>query len=131
MRPYLGNFFSAREDAPEGSEGIPAILSYSLWQKEFNGDASALGRTLFVANLPVTVIGVMPKPFEGLTANFDPALYLPLSFVDRMYGNGFLESPSHFGFYVLGRMKPGMTVEAVNAEAMALAPAIRRESAKT
>jgi predicted permease len=131
MRPYLGNFFSAREDAPENSEGIPAILSYGLWQKEFNGDASALGRTLFVANLPVTVIGVMPKPFEGLTANFDPALYLPLSFADRMYGNGFLESPRHFVYYVLGRMKPGMTVAAANAEAMALEPAIRREADPT
>jgi putative ABC transport system permease protein len=131
MRPYLGNFFSAREDAPQTSEGIPAVLSYNLWQKEFNGDASALGRTLFVANLPVTVIGVMPKPFEGLTANFDPALYLPLSFADRIYGNGFLEGPSHFGFYVLGRLKPEMTVAAANAEAIALEPAIRREADPT
>jgi len=41
------------------------VLSYSQWMKEFNGNASALGRTLFVADQPVTLIGVMPRQFEG------------------------------------------------------------------
>jgi predicted permease len=131
MRPYLGNFFSVREDAGESSGGTPAILSYSSWKEEFNGDANVLGRTFYVANQPVTVIGVMPKPFEGLTANFHPALYVPLSFADRLYGSGFLESPSHFSYYVLGRLKPGMTIAAANAGVMALEPTIRREADPT
>lgn len=131
MRPYLGNFFSDEANTGERSEGIPAVLSYSLWKEAFIGDTNALGRTLYVANQPVTVIGVMPRPFEGLTANFHPALYLPLSFANRLYGNGFLRSPRHFGFYVLGRLKPGKTVAVANAEVMALEPAIRREADPT
>jgi len=54
-------------------------------------------------------------------------LYLPLSFADRLYGRGFLQSPSHFAFYVLGRLKPRSTVAAANAEVTALEPAIRRD----
>lgn len=93
MQPYLGNFFSERADVNIGSQGIPAVLSYDFWQEQFHGDARALGQTLVVAGHPVAVVGVMPKAFEGLTANFHPALYLPLSFADLLYGQGFRNSP--------------------------------------
>ncbi len=131
MRPYLGNFFSAQQDRGEFSGGTPAIVSYGLFESEFHGDATAIGRTFYVANQPVTLIGVMPEPFEGLTANFHPALYLPLSFADRMYGSGYFRNPGHFGLYVLGRLKPGNTVAVANTEVTALEPAIRREADPT
>lgn len=124
IRPYLGNFFG--EDSGSGSGEIPVVLSYEMWKREFNSDIGALGRTLYVSNQPVTVIGVMPKAFDGLTANLHPALYLPLTFADHLYGKGFMESPGHFVLYVLGRLKPGITVAEANAEVMGLEPGIRR-----
>ncbi|MHB1938749.1 MAG: ADOP family duplicated permease [Acidobacteriaceae bacterium] len=131
MQPYLGNFFSERADNDEGTQGIPAILSYDYWQEKFHGDGRALGRTLIVAGHPVTVIGVMPKAFEGLTANFHPALYLPLSFADLLYGKDFRNHPGHFGHFVLGRLKPGMTLSAAQSEVKAIEPSIRKEADPT
>jgi predicted permease len=131
MRPYLGNFFAQQEETGADSGETPAVLSYAFWEREFGADAAALGRTLYVANQPVKVIGVMPKAFEGLTANFNPAVYLPLTFADRIYGTGFLENPRHFGFYVLGRLKPRITVADANAEVIGLEPGIRRDADPT
>ncbi|MHB8303035.1 MAG: ABC transporter permease [Acidobacteriaceae bacterium] len=131
MQPYLGNFFSERADSDAGAQGIPAILSYDYWQEKFHADDRAMGQTLIVAGHPVTVVGVMPKAFEGLTANFHPALYLPLSFADLLYGKDFRNHPGHFGHFVLGRLKPGMTVAAASAEVNAIEPSIRKEADPT
>ena len=122
MQPYLGNFFSERSDTNEDARGIPVVLSYDYWQQKFHGEDHALGQTLFIAGNPATVIDVMPKTFEGLTANFHPALYLPLSFADLLYGKDFRNHPGHFGHFVLGRLKPGMTLAAAQSEVEAIEP---------
>jgi predicted permease len=128
IRPYIGNFFGDEENRGESAQAVPAVLSYSDWLQRFHGDPDAVGRSFFLDNFSVTVVGVMPKGFEGLTANFHPAVYVPLSFADLLYGQGFWRDPRHFGLYVLGRLKPGMTVAAANDEVKALEPAIRREA---
>jgi predicted permease len=131
MQPYLGRAFNASDSQSRGSQGVPAILSYSYWQREFHGDDSALGRTLFVDGHPATVVGVMPRAFEGLTANFHPAIYLPMFFLNTLYGQGFTHSPARFGYYVLGRLKPGATITSAEAEIRALAPSIRKQADPT
>ncbi len=63
--PALGRVFMAQEDHPASAGGAdPVILSYSLWQREFGSDASALGRSLQLGGRPFTVIGVMPRSFQ-------------------------------------------------------------------
>lgn len=131
IHPYVGGFFGDQADSREGAEGVPAVLSYAFWLERFHGDSDAIGRPLFLSDHAVTVVGVMPKDFEGLTANFHPAVYLPLSFEDLLYGQGFLGNPGHFGLYVLGRLKPGVTVADADAGVRALEPAIRREADPT
>ncbi len=131
IQPYIGNFFGKQADTGEAGQGIPAVLSYDFWLERFHGDSGAVGQSFFLADRPVTVVGVMPKAFQGLTANFHPAVYLPLSFVDLLYGQGSLNNPRHFALYVLGRLKPGVTVADANAEVEALEPAIRREADPT
>ncbi len=127
IQPYLGNFFGEQADTGEAGQGAPAVLSYDFWLERFHGDAGAVGQSFFVANHPVTVVGVMPKAFQGLMANFHPAVYLPLSFVELVYGQGLLRNPRYFALYVMGRLRPGVTVAEANAEVEALEPAIRRE----
>ena len=128
MKPYLGSLFMENADTEEGPHGIPAVLSYEYWREQFHGDAGALGQTLMVENHAVTVIGILPKTFEGLTANFHPALYLPFSFSDLLYGSDFRRDPGHFAHFVLGRLKPGMDLAAADAELKAIEPSIRHEA---
>jgi len=61
VKPELGRFFSGDDDR-ETSPGT-VVLSDGLWQREFGGDASVLGRKVILDDTAYTVIGVMPKTF--------------------------------------------------------------------
>jgi predicted permease len=127
IQPYLGNFFGSGVDRGEDAQGMPAILGYDFWREKFHGDSNAIGQSFILGDHPVTVIGVMPKGYEGLTANFHPAVYVPLSFG----GERLLKNPKVFGLYVLGRLKSGASIADANAEVKAMEPAIRREADPT
>jgi len=65
VTPTLGRSFRIEEDEPGAANGNdPVILSYGLWQREFNTDASVLGRVLQIGDRRYTVIGVMPQHFQ-------------------------------------------------------------------
>lgn len=59
--PAIGREFSADEDRPGGPP--VAILSYALWQTDFNGDRGIVGRTIRLKGDQYTVVGVMPANF--------------------------------------------------------------------
>jgi predicted permease len=127
IQPYLGRAFSEEEEFSK-TRGVPALLSYDYWQRQFQGNENVLGQTLYVENHPVTIVGVMPHAFDGLTANLHPAIYLPMSFANALFGKDYLTSPGHFGQFVLGRLKPGMTLAAAAAEASVLDPSMRKDA---
>jgi predicted permease len=131
LQPYSGRFFDEAEDRSQGAKGIPAVLSYDHWQSAFHGDSNAIGQSLSVDNHAVTIVGVMPPAFEGLTANFHPAVYLPMSFANLEYGPDFSNAPGHFGHFVLGRLKAGVTLADAQAELNAITPSIRKEADPT
>lgn len=128
IQPYLGDFFSGEQDKGPGSEGTPAVLSYGYWQSEFHGSQDAIGRTVFVDDKPVVILGVMPLGFEGLTANFSPSVYLPLSFGNLLYGKDFQDNPGHFSLYVMGRLRSGVSLTGAIAETKAIEPSVRRQA---
>jgi predicted permease len=128
IQPYLGDFFSEQQDAGENSQGTPAVLSYAYWRSQFHGNPNAIGQSLFVDDKPVIVLGVMPEAFEGLTANFQPSIYLPMSFGNVLYEKDFQTNPGHLSLYALGRLKPGMTLANAVAEAKAIEPSVRKQA---
>ncbi len=62
LRPAAGRDFTAEDDQP-GSPPV-ALLSFSLWQSRYGGDARVLGRSITVDEQAVRVVGVLPKNFE-------------------------------------------------------------------
>jgi putative ABC transport system permease protein len=65
VRPALGRGFRPDEDHPAATNGAdPVIFSYDLWRREFDSDASVLGRTIQLGGELFTVVGVMPKGFK-------------------------------------------------------------------
>ncbi|HEY1766156.1 MAG TPA: ABC transporter permease [Terracidiphilus sp.] len=125
MQPYLGRLFSEQDE-----QSLPAVLSYDFWQSRFAGNRDAIGQTLTIANHSATIIGVMPRAFEGLTANLHPSVYLPFSFANLLYEKDYTTAiwPSHFGFYVLGRLKPGASLAQASAEIRTLEPSLRKDA---
>ncbi len=61
-RPVLGRAFAPEEDTA-GRDSV-AVIGYGLWQQLFGGDAKALGATIRVNGVPLTVIGVAPPGFD-------------------------------------------------------------------
>ncbi|HMF93117.1 MAG TPA: ABC transporter permease [Vicinamibacterales bacterium] len=76
VSPQLGRSFTD----PEGEVGAEkkALLSYALWQSQFGGDPSVVGRDIRIDSQPYTIVGVMPHDFRFITS--DVMLWRPLAF---------------------------------------------------
>ncbi|HVU17402.1 MAG TPA: ABC transporter permease [Candidatus Didemnitutus sp.] len=115
--PALGREFTTDEDAP--GKGTVAILSHGFWIRQFGGKPDILNQTILLDGQPFTVIGVMPADFQrpGRTEVFTPT-----AFADDEHQN-------HGGHYcaVIGRLKPGVSVEAARSELGVIAERLAKQ----
>jgi predicted permease len=116
LRPALGRFL--RPDETEKAGGEPVIvISHAYWQTHLSGDPNVLGRTIRVNGLPLTIVGVAPKGFQGsvLMLSFD--LWTPATMAPSLLaGSRELEDRSLRGYQVLGSLPPSNTVAQAQAE---------------
>jgi putative ABC transport system permease protein len=113
--PMLGRTFTKEDDTPGTPETV--VLTYGYWRHKFGGDPSAVGKTLIVDGKSRRIIGVMPQRFRFLDDD-DLAVLTPFQF-DRhkvFLGN--------FSFEALGRLKPGATLEQLNADVARMLPIV-------
>jgi predicted permease len=124
VEPVLGRLFTAEDDQPGcGSPG--ATISYSFWQREYGGERSVLGRTLTVNRHPFPIIGVTPADFYGVEVGryFDVAV--PLCAEPIINGeDSHLKNRSGWWLSVMGRLKPGWTIERAAAQLRAISPGL-------
>jgi putative ABC transport system permease protein len=95
------------------------LLSYSLWQSRFGGDASIIGRQLSIDGSPRVVAGVMPPDFHY--PNRRVAMWLPMApdqINDDDIGNTY--------WYVLAKLKKGVTHAQAQAEMRGIANRLRQ-----
>jgi len=116
----LGRAFAAGEDQP-GNNAV-VVLSDGLWRARFGADPSIIGRTLHLDGIPRTVIGVMPRGFWF--PRREAELWLPVR-MDRSNPGEFWGSG---GYYMAGRLRPGMTRAQARADVRALAERLRIEN---
>ena len=103
VTPAQGRTFLAQEDQPGGPKA--AVVSYTLWQSRFASDPALVGKSIILGGDPYTVVGILPASFHS-----DPPadVFIPLQ-ADP--------NTTNQGHYLLaaGRLKPGVTVLAANA----------------
>lgn len=68
----IGRTISPADDLVPGS-GAVAVLSYHFWQNSLSSDPAILGKTIVINGTPFEVIGIMPRRFEGLKQELEPA----------------------------------------------------------
>jgi putative ABC transport system permease protein len=117
-RPALGRFFDASDDVlPRGAS--VAVLGYSYWQTELGGE-NVLGRTLQVGPLPVTIVGVAPKGFVGISEGEPPSVILPITTMAYAVNQGnvetFFTKYSWTWMSAIVRRREGVTVTAASAD---------------
>jgi len=81
VQPLLGRTYLPGEEQP-GKNDV-AVLSYEVWQSQFNGDPGIVNRAIHMNGKPFVVIGVMPAGFR-FPLNVRNAVYTPLH-VDQMW----------------------------------------------
>ena len=117
---------------PDDVAGAPpvAVLGYGYWQSAFGGDPKVVGKTVWLNNVPITIVGVAAKEFPNIDPAGTRALWLPLS-LQPQFGkdlNGSMggDKPSleasddNWWVYVVARLKPGITLGNADAAADAL-----------
>ena len=103
-KAMLGRTFTPLEDSPHG--GNVVVLSYGFWQRRFGGDPAIVGKWLSLGNEPYTIVGVIGKEFFS---DPDADIWLPFQFEpESTNGNQY--------FQAAARLKPGITLEAANAQ---------------
>jgi putative ABC transport system permease protein len=120
--PLNGRAFSSGEAAPTGFGGTAVVLSHGLWQRRFAGDTTLVGKTLSFNFGPATVVGILPADFD-FGSVFAPGiavdLFLPLpAVVPGVWGNA---------LSMVGRLNPGVSPAAAQAELDVLLPQLRQE----
>ncbi len=109
VQPIRGrNFLPEEEETAD-----VAMVTENFWQKRMGGDANVIGRSITLDGVPHTIVGVLPNlPFSWIGPNAEvwttkPYVVPGISYERVMRGSGFLR--------VIGRLKPGMTIEQARA----------------
>jgi putative ABC transport system permease protein len=105
----LGRVFTNEEDQPGGTPVV--VLSYSLWQRRFGGQASILNQSLTLNNKSYQVIGVMP---QGYAYPSRVEMWVPVGQLSDQ--PSWQQRGNHPGLYGIARLKPGVTLAQAKAE---------------
>lgn len=126
IQPLVGRLLQPADDAP-GAEPV-VVLSHRLWQAEFGGDPTIVGRPLMVRGLPFTIAGVAPPTFTGAIPLMVPEIWLPVTHAEEVEPAGIIDVvPSPTGrtqlerrgrrwLFVKGRLLDGATMEQARAQ---------------
>jgi predicted permease len=116
VRTETGRIFQGGEDQP-GKDAF-VVLSHSLWQRQFRGDADIIGHSILLDGVSREVVGVMPPDFHFPSPKTE--LWVPLHLEPRNTGDYWGSSYMP----ILGRLRPGATVEQARVELASLRPQI-------
>jgi putative ABC transport system permease protein len=95
-----------------------ALISDGLWRRRFGSDPAIVGRSIGLNDVPLTILGVLPERFAGLSGRAQ--VWLPPAMAAQLIYRGYLTTPQHF-INVVGRLRRGTTVAHADAELGAIA----------
>jgi len=127
----LGRGFVAGEDDVARAAPV-AILGHGLWQRRYGGDPGVLGTVIRLSGRPFTVIGVAPEGLESFTARGVRAdLFVPMSVseaIDEGWSpTGGVPVRGRLGAKIIGRLRPGTTIEQAQARVDGLGSRLRHD----
>lgn len=121
VKPALGRGFAADEDQP-GKDEV-AILTHGLWQRRFGGDPGIVNKTITLNGVTRTVIGVMP---QGFNYPAGAEVLAPLEITPEL-----ARSRQSHSYYVVGRLKPDISLDRAQADLAMIASRLEKEYAES
>ncbi len=98
LKPSAGRLIDPHDDRA----GV-AVISWPYWKNQFGLDPGVVGRQIAIQNIPVTIVGVAPKDFFGIIAEYRTQIWISLPI-----------QPPYVS--LIGRLKPGVPIERAQAE---------------
>jgi putative ABC transport system permease protein len=117
LAPLVGRTF-----LPADGTGEPvAVVSEGFWLRRLGGDPAAVGRTITLDGSPHLVVGVVPRDFRFPTGDVDV-------FVPTVFSPQVLASETNYFWYLVAKLRAGVSLEAARAEMAAVSAALLEES---
>jgi putative ABC transport system permease protein len=123
LRPEIGRLLTPDDDRIDQQGSLVAVIGYGLWQRRFGRDPGVLGQTLNAGSGPFeaatrgyTIVGVLPRTFQGLTVGRPDDFFLPITTNARLGPRSLLGSPGAGWLKVVGRLRPDQSRDTVRAE---------------
>jgi putative ABC transport system permease protein len=127
VSPVMGRDFTAEDNKP-GAEKV-TILGDDIWRRDFGADQNIVGQNVRINGKTATIIGVMPPNFKF---PFSEELWTPLYNEFPPTPRGELQiGANNRAPAVMGRLKPGVSIDQANAEFIALARHLAEDNPKT
>ena len=119
LSPAAGRLFMDADD--QKGAPITAVMSYDAWLQDYGSDPRVVGSAFYINTKPATIIGVAPKGFYGDRIDTNPPKYfLPMNSMDTVIGAPYFTDPDTQWAYIIGRVKPGTSLPALQAKASTL-----------
>ena len=115
MRPALGRVINGQDDQLESPTAASAVVSWSYWTNRLHADPAIVGKAIILNGAPATIVGVAPQEFFGLQVGMRPSVWLPMA-MEPMLQKPSRRMDGSLGVGMLGRLRPGVTIEQALAE---------------
>ncbi len=116
LKPVIGRLYT-EEQEKTGNDAV-VLLSHGLWQRKFGGAADVIGKTVVLNGVPHEIIGVMPPE---LRVPDDAEMWKPLAVSDAQRN-----ARGSFWLPVIGRLKPGVSVQQAQTEISGIADRLEK-----
>ena len=103
-----GRTFAPQEDVTPGSQPV-VVIADGFRRKKFASE-DPIGKTLTLNNVPLTIIGVAPETFEGMTLEQPTDVWVPVLMHPQLRQSKFIESRNDGFLRLMGRVKDGLAV---------------------
>jgi predicted permease len=120
-----GTTIETTDDVAPGSggpRGPVAVLSHRFWERQFGGRTSVIGEPIILNGRPFTIVGVVPKPFEGLEIGQSIDVFAPMAMQPVLLPSGGnpLEQPLNNWLRIIGRVKRSVDIRQAEVELTSL-----------
>jgi len=123
VAPARGRDFSPAEETP--GTPIVVLISHTLWRQRYGGDPDIVGKPIRIIDQNGTIIGVMP---EGMHFPFNANIWLPTGCMPPAITG---QPRQARGYFAVGRLNDGVTVEQARAELKTIGTALAAQYPET
>jgi predicted permease len=112
----IGRTLTPDDDRTRSGHPV-AVLSYNFWERRFAKNPNVVGKKVLVNNIPMTVIGVAQRGFDGVETAQASQIFVPTMMQPDLMPvqNKFLTDRRTRWVNVFGRLKPGVTLQQAKA----------------